>query len=128
MGEDDKAREIEFVGGDVEEQVTCGLFNTFRIGDKWADLEKLEELDLTVVDGDDRWTLGRTVVLATDRGDLGDMLDKHVGLNHGVRHIPGAADQRLRLRNILEATYGRRLGDGEKCVVVYMYYGADTSE
>lgn len=113
-------RQMEFVGSGGDLGLT-GLFNTFRIGTKWADTVPLEELELIeTIDGESRSLDGNTVVLAMDQGDLVDMLDKHVGLNHGVMHLPQAADKRRELRVILNKAYGQRLTDGAKCVVVYM--------
>jgi hypothetical protein len=128
-GEDGEPRTMEFVGSERALGIE-GLFNTFRMGKKWSDASILEELQLVVEEttpgrgGQPRRAKravdGHAVVLAVDQGGLADMLDKHCGLNHGVRHVAHASDQRLALRRILENAYGRRLADGEHCVVVYI--------
>ena len=120
---DVEPREIEFADHvDIIGDLT-GLFNTFRIGMKWADAKPLEELDLVVTSKDnpeDRRTLaGMVVVMSVHHGTLGDMLDLHVGLNHGCVQ-PMFADRKTELHGVLERVYGRRLGLGEKCVVLYI--------
>lgn len=42
-----------------------------------------------------------------------------LGLRDTFNRMP--ADRKIELRGILEGAYGRRLTDGEKRVVVYMY-------
>ena len=117
-----KPREIEFADQTNILNSLEGLFNTFRIGMKWADARPLEVLDLVVIgDGDeDRLTLaGQSIVMSSHHGTLGEMLDMHVGLNHGcVQPMP--ADRKIELHKILERVYGRRLSLNEKCVVLYI--------
>ena len=120
--QDDVPREIEFADQVNVLKDLSGLFNTFRMGMKWADTKPLEVLDLVVVgDGnEDRLTLaGDAVVLSVYHGTLGDMLDLHVGLNYNCVQ-PMFADRKIELQGILERVCGRRLGLGEKCVVLYI--------
>lgn len=114
-------RVMQFVG-DLAELGLSGLFNTFRIGDKWADVNVLEELTLQVIDGNNREVHileEPAVVLSVHRGRLGEMLDLHTGINHGCCGT-SLTDRRIELRQALEQAYGRRLVDDEHCVVVYM--------
>lgn len=108
-----EARKMEFVG---EGLGLRGLVNTFRIGDRWADIALLAALSLDV--GKEQRLFAE--VLSVHTGELGEMLELHSGLNHGCRQ-PMPADRRAELRGILEGVYGRKLADSEKCVVVYMY-------
>ncbi len=120
------ARVMEFVGKGVEANME-GLFNTFRIGNKWADVQPMEILDINVRDSmddeprrpDSNADHAVPIVMSVHVGELGDMLQMHVGLNHGVRGQAMPEDKRLELRRILRKAYGRVL-DESKCVVVYI--------
>ena len=113
---------IEFVGTEEDLGLT-GLFNTFRIGTKWAAIETVPGFAELVVTEDEECHVldGFATVLSVHHGTLGEMLDLHVGLDHNTRGQNMAADKRIHLREKLESVYGRKLGDGEKCVVLYMY-------
>lgn len=124
--EDEFVPQMEFVGNEEELGLT-GLFNTFRMGDKWVDIGP-GPIDLLVVDPDDladQQVLDQPgMVLYVYSGGLDDMLELHSGLNHGCQQAM-PADRKLELRRILETMYGRKLGGGELCVVLYMYREAD---
>lgn len=138
LAEDDDdsgvARELEFVGASVEELgLNTLIFNTFRVGKKlnpgvrnirhtseWIDVTEGEVLSLILVNGDERSVIGNAVVMARDNGGLDDMLDKHVGLNHGVRNIRHASDQRTKLSILLSKVYNKRLTNNDTAVVLYL--------
>ncbi len=120
--DDGVARTMNFYGRVEDLGLEGMLFNTFRIGDEWLDVEELEEIELTVSDGPDakRYSLEQVaIVVRVEHGGLADMLDMHVGTNHGcVQAMP--ADRKIELRRVLDKAYGRKLADGEMCVVIYM--------
>ncbi len=120
---DGEVREMEFVGEGIADGLT-GLFNTFRLGEKWKDLKELEELQLVTMnnteEGAERTPLAwEATVLSIHVGELGDMLRLHAGLNHGCKQAM-PADRYIELRRALHDVYGR-MADHDTCVVVYMH-------
>ncbi len=120
--ENDDAR-MEFRGS--SEESLRGLFNTFRMGDKWADLEPGDTVDLVLTkypdNAEHELNPRPAVVGAVCRGPLHDMLAMHSGLNHGCSQSQ-PADRRIELWRILRDMYGiENVKDGDACVVVYLY-------
>ena len=115
-------RVMEFVGeSDEDLGLDARLFNTFRVGKKWADIEEGDLISMLLVDGDRREWVGDAVVLAMDEGNLDNMLDKHAGMNHATRSLRYAASQRTALALALTRAYGRRLTSDDVGVVVYLW-------
>lgn len=107
---------MEFVGADVGDTLH-GLFNTFRLGDKWAGLSVGEPLRV-VVNGEEQD--GHATVRTVFHGRFDDVLLEHTALNHGVdRHAP-VPERRLALQGILRECYGRSLLPTDHVTVVYM--------
>ncbi len=122
-GVDGIPRDMGFVADDSDamDVELSGLFNTFRIGDRWADVAYTEELYLWAYTIEGPMELkGPAIVLKTITGRLGEMLDLHVGLNHGCKGT-SHEDRKIELRTVLEDAYSRKLGDDEHCVVLYMW-------
>ena len=110
-----RVRVMEFVGL-KDELGLDGHFNTFRIGDKWADLKFLENLELSVVDeGAERTDQLHALVMGVYAGQLDDMLELHADMNHGRSRLI------IERRHLLETAYDTKLDGSEKCVVVYLH-------
>ena len=124
--EDGIPRQMEFVGPVLgSHEKLSGLFNTFRMGKKWADATPFEYLDLVVMETKDkdakRHTLtGDTVVLAVHQGQLGDMIELHAGLNHGCSQAM-PADRKAELLSIMREVYGNGVELHHPCTVVYVH-------
>lgn len=93
---------------------TTACFNTFRSGDKWGNLDLLEEIDLTF----NRNLIGSAVANNIFSGNLEAMLKIHAQHYHGVVHlIPSYRIDTLSF--ILESIYGGVL-DRDNITVVYL--------
>lgn len=93
---------------------TTACFNTFRNGDKWKNLELLEEIDLAF----NRKLIGSAVANNIFNGSLEAMLKTHAQHYHGVVHmIPSYRIGSLDF--ILEGFYEGNF-DRENITVIYL--------
>lgn len=100
-----------------------GLFNTFRMGSRWANLEEGEPVLCMVdaVEGEHYVPLPRpATVQRVASGSLSEMLQLHTGLNHAGLQGLHSSDQRDMLKAILEKCYGETFDGQEDCTVIYL--------
>lgn len=100
-----------------------GLFNTFRMGSRWANLKYGDPIMCMVdsTDGNHYVELPRLAnVLAVHTGTLADMLLLHLGLNHAGLQGLNPLEQLSTLKAILEKCYGEKFDGHEDCTVIYL--------
>ncbi len=113
-----KPRVMGFLANDLGEAESelLGIFNTFRMGRKWYDLDVGEGVAISL-NGE---TLpGTARVMAVHTGALEDMLAMHSGLAYGCGSSTPST-RRQELRDVLARVYGSGVRDFEACTVVYL--------
>lgn len=98
------------------------LFNTFRKGDKWADLQPGDLVECVEADdppsGEEPVHFGTYEVLATYLLPLSNALDAHAALNSEVCHLTNVSARRSGLREVLGRVYS--ITTDHKFTVVYL--------
>lgn len=109
---------MDFYSDNGEELKELRLFNTFRIGYRWADLVSGDILDIYLNDN----YVGPMLVGAVATGHLGDMLEKHVALNSLSLGSRSQDHSTLvgKLWTELQDVYKAQLPSNEPTVVIYL--------
>ena len=101
-----------------------GLFNTFRMGTRWANLKYGDPIILMIENpqGEANYVpLPRAAnVLAVRTGTVYEMLQMHIGLNVAPLDGHDALHQRVMLKEILDKSYGEFFANDALCTVVYL--------
>src|SRR5690606_32492899 len=104
----------------ITDDELAGGENTFRAGDKWADLRPGERVNLALTATPDQ-PFAQGVVRGVVVDCLGILLAGHASQNHGVMHSTedlGQTDAEM-LKDVLEGIYGPQEGH-ETFTVVYL--------
>jgi hypothetical protein len=100
-------RVMDFVGVSIH-TLTRGLFNTIRLGNKWADLKVGEVITLASLEEHRGVPIGTAIAMVAyvDLGEMRDVIRSHSALNFSVRdqRNPESRDHMLGLE--LRGIYG----------------------
>ncbi len=118
-------RSMVFAGQSVDVGLD-GLFSTFRMGTRWADLEVGEPIQLMVDDlscdlGGYKPLEQLGQVMAVRIGTYSEMSKMHLGLNHLDYAELGVKIGIVSLKVLLETMYNREIKPDESCTVVYIF-------